>query len=200
MRASSGISIFLLFAAAVVTGHATAAPSPYSAMQAFLDWHAGQALQNYSNPTDTPRLQSLFADELLCLLRASDRYRELHTKAAPDEKPPYADGDIFLSSAWEPPAIAEIERVTMYGRRATAQVRFTDANGTSWRDRFQLRLDGSAWRVADVDRLAPFHRSDGTLRRETPGSVVESLYREKGGDRPAFRWARDAIKRCEAMH
>lgn len=192
-------SIALWVAMVLAAGGAKASSSVESATQAFLDWRARPHTHSYSSKEENSQLHELFTDELLCLLQASDRYREKHSRAAPEDKPPYANGDLFLSSAWEPPQSTEIELVSVRGTDATALVRFVDSYGTSWHDRFRLRLDGGGWRLADIDRLSLFQDGEGKFSVGNPNSPVETFYREMGRSRPAVHWHRREADACKAL-
>lgn len=45
-------------------------------------------------------LPNIVSPELLCLLNAASRAREIATREAPDEKPPFVEGNPFLPNAW----------------------------------------------------------------------------------------------------
>ncbi len=187
----------LFVAAALTIGNARAASSPQSATQDFLDWHARPLAGTFSSKENAQQLRKLMTSELLCLLRATDRYRARHVEAAPEDKPPYADGDMFLSSAWEPPQSAEIEFVRTHGAHANVLVRFVDSYGTSWRDRLQLRAEDGDWKVADIDWLGRFQDANGKVRQETTGSLVESLYKEMDRNQPLVHWHRQEVGACK---
>ena len=187
----------LLIAATLILGNAKADSSPQSVMQNFLAWRARPMSGSFSSTENAARLSGLMSRELLCLLQATDRYRDHHVKASPEDKPPYADGDMFLSSAWEPPVSSDIEVVRVYGADADVWVRFVDDYGTGWRDRFRLRNEGGDWKVADVDRLGRFEDTDGKFRVSRPDSLVESFYREMDRNRPLVRWRRQEVSACK---
>lgn len=46
-------------------------------------------------------LPNIVSPELLCLLNAASRAREIATREAPDEKPPFVEGNPFLPNAWD---------------------------------------------------------------------------------------------------
>lgn len=46
-------------------------------------------------------LPNIVSPELLCLLNAASKAREIATRAAPDEKPPFVEGNPFLPNAWD---------------------------------------------------------------------------------------------------
>lgn len=186
----------LCTAAALSAGGANASSSPQDAAQAFLDWHAQPRAHSDYDRSEVSQLKQLFTGELLCLLQATERYRAHFESAAPGDKPPYADGDFFLSSAWEHPVSAEIELLTVRDSSATALVLFVDSYGTRWRDRLRLRLDGSDWRLADVDRLSLFTDAQGKVSAGTPDSLVQSFYRDMGRNRPEVRWRRVEVDAC----
>ncbi|WP_256094407.1 hypothetical protein [Aeromonas caviae] len=46
-------------------------------------------------------LPGIVSPELLCLLNAASKAREIATREAPDEKPPFVEGNPFLPNAWD---------------------------------------------------------------------------------------------------
>ena len=46
-------------------------------------------------------LPNIVSPELLCLLNAASKAREIATREAPDEKPPFVEGNPFLPNAWD---------------------------------------------------------------------------------------------------
>lgn len=170
------------------------------AARAFLRWHAQPRTQGYSAPPQALQLRQLLSAELLCLLQATDRFRDRYVRAAPDEKPPYADGDLFSSSVWEPAVKRDVESVRVRSGRASVLVWFEDGDGVSWRDRLQLRREAGRWKVDDVDRLALFQQADGTPAVGTPASLRTSLYETLDKDLPQVRWRRQEVRPCASSH
>lgn len=190
--------VALCFVATMAVGGAKAGSSPRAATQDFLDWHGSAMTGTFSSKENAEKLSGLMARELLCLLRATDRYRDHYVKADPEGKPPYADGDMFVSSAWEPPVSADIAVVRTYGVDAEVWVRFVDSYGTRWRDRFRLRDENGDWKVADIDRLGWFEDPEGKVSIGKPDSLVKSLYREMDRNRPLVHWRRHEVSACRS--
>ncbi|MGN5001364.1 hypothetical protein ACTG25_26100 [Aeromonas sp. 80P] len=46
-------------------------------------------------------LPTIVSPELLCLLNAASKAREIATRETPDEKPPFVEGNPFLPNAWD---------------------------------------------------------------------------------------------------
>ncbi|MND94016.1 hypothetical protein D3C80_862190 [compost metagenome] len=46
-------------------------------------------------------LPGIVSPELLCLLNAASKAREIATRETPDEKPPFVEGNPFLPNAWD---------------------------------------------------------------------------------------------------
>lgn len=166
------------------------------AARAFLRWHAQPRAQGYSTPPQALQLQQMMSAELLCLLQATDRFRDRYVRVAPDEKPPYADGDLLSSSFWEPAVKRDVETVRVRSGRASVLVWFEDRDGVSWRDRLQLRQEAGRWKVDDIDRLALFQQADGTPSFGTPASLKSSLYETLDKDLPQVHWRRQEVRPC----
>lgn len=195
-RRAGPAALGFLAAMAMAVGSAKAGSSPQAATQDFLDWHARPSAGTFSSKENAGRLSSLMTRELLCLLRATDRYRDHYVKADPEGKPPYADGDLFVSSVWEPPVGADIVVARTYGVDAEVWVRFVDSDGTRWHDRFRLRQENGDWKVADIDRLGWFENPEGKVSVGKPDSLVKSLYREMDSNRPLVHWRRHEVSAC----
>jgi hypothetical protein len=177
---------------------AVAAPSPQRAAQDFLAWHASTLPSGYPNDRELSPLRPLLTGELICLLKAAGSYSRKHQKAAPDEKPPYVEGDLFLSSIYERPASAEIEAIRVREGSASALVLFAYEE-FSWRDRLQFRLSNGEWRLADIDRLGhALNHGKGFAFGGQAGSLVDALYADMGRSVPAVHWHRREVDACKA--
>lgn len=186
----------------LATTSASAASGPAQALQDFLDWHREVSPSGYPRAAEELRLRTLVSRELLCLLRATARYSEKYQKKFPEDKPPYIEGDLFLSSVFERPERANIESLRPQASTATALVQFSiDSASFAWRDRFHLRLENGHWRVADIDRLGPGMNRQGQFSfGGQSGSLLNALYAELDRNEPQIRWTRRDIAACKPMH
>lgn len=192
----------LLLGALIVGFQATAlaADSARGAAVAFLDWHARTQPSGAPSEAEQAQLASLVSDELLCLLKAANRYYRVYRDKFPDEKPPYVEGDLFLSSVYEPPEKTEIELVVEREGTATALVKFSAAENFDWRDRLHLRLEKGEWKLADVDRLGPYQNREGQFSfGGQAGSMARSFYAAMDRNQPVVRWRRSEVGRCKAL-
>jgi hypothetical protein len=92
------------------------------------------------------------SSELHDRLAAARRLQERETARAPEEKPPYADGDLF-TSLFEGPTSFQILSDTARGDERAVAVRFNYDRaqpGVAWTDVVVVRSERGRWVVADV--------------------------------------------------
>jgi hypothetical protein len=110
-------------------------------------------------PYLTPELQELLAD--------ARRLRDGEAAATPDEKPAFADGDLF-SSLFEGPTAFRVVRDQAQGDVHHVRVRFVYAREpetVSWEDSVVVVPQGQSWAIADVEYAGDWDfASRGTLQ------------------------------------
>lgn len=107
-------------------------------------------------------LLTIVSDELLCLLNAASAAREIATREAPDEKPPFVEGNPFLPYAWDyhlmGSEILSSSAVSGSRDRSVVKVRFTFSKPGA--DASDIYHDTSAYlvtaepqgtRITDID-------------------------------------------------
>ncbi|MEA9437969.1 hypothetical protein VCX44_19720 [Aeromonas caviae] len=118
----------------LASGLSVAATAPDMQVQArakvaeFLDWKRQVKPSGLYQADLGGALPNIVSPELLCLLNAASKAREIATREAPDEKPPFVEGNPFLPNAWEHLLGSEIlsSRAIDGGRdRSEVKVRFT---------------------------------------------------------------------------
>jgi hypothetical protein len=112
----------------------------------------------------------LLSDTLTALLRAAGVAEERAINAAPGEKPPFAEGDLY-SSLFEGPTKFSLVRDTIAARQRKVVVRFIRVdNGASytWTDTVQLGKKGRYDVIDDI-------RYGGAGEFGNHGSLRESL-------------------------
>ena len=152
------------------------APSPNAAD--VVDRFYGAAIGGHvSGAPTTAQLATLapyLSDTLRALLVAARQRNEADVARAPDEKPSFAEGDLF-SSLFEGPTAAHVIADSARGPDRVAYVRMT-YNGatspTSWVDRVVLKREGAAYVIDDIEYGGRWDfASKGTLR----SSLVAAL-------------------------
>lgn len=170
-------------------GLVRAQPAPAQAAEAFLTWHAERAPSGAPSAQELVELQGLVTKELVCLLATAGKFRDRFAQLAPNDKPPFVEGDLFLSAAYERAAKFEIELVREHVQTATVLAHFYDGDGGDWRDRLHFRREDGRWRLADTDRIGRFAFGNA-------GSLLRGLYEAMGSDIPAARWQGRTARRC----
>ncbi|MFQ2178193.1 hypothetical protein ACK33V_13375 [Aeromonas veronii] len=130
----------------------------------FLDWERQVKPSGLYQSDLGGALPTIVSPELLCLLNAASKAREIATRQAPDEKPPFVEGNPFLPNAWDNLLGSEIlsSRAIAGSRdRSEVKVRFTfgepgtplDAPSGTYRFvSTYLVLDGpQGARITDID-------------------------------------------------
>ena len=91
----------------LASGQSVAATAPDMQVQArakvaeFLDWERQVKPSGLYQAGLGGALPNIVSPELLCLLNAASKAREIATREAPDEKPPFVEGNPFLPNAWD---------------------------------------------------------------------------------------------------
>lgn len=153
--------------AAETTGEATpaasATPAPADAAEPaqgpvavamdFLVMH--QRLGNSGLPqrADLPAYDAFLCQDLAQAIRAAQVRQEVARAERPDEKPPYAEGDLF-SSLFEGPERFEVRDSQVEGDSARVSVAMRHGEGETakrWTDMLVMRLDDGIWCLADVE-------------------------------------------------
>ncbi|MDX7921670.1 hypothetical protein SJS82_06965 [Aeromonas media] len=107
MKLNLGPSLTLPLLASVMHMAATAATAPDVQAQArakvaeFLDWERSVKPSGLYQADLGGALPNIVSPELLCLLNAASKAREIATRETPDEKPPFVEGNPFLPNAWD---------------------------------------------------------------------------------------------------
>jgi hypothetical protein len=179
----------LAFIFAFLALSASAQPSVASAAEGFLTWHALNRPRGAPTAPQRQELQVHLSGELLCLLQNAAEFRDRFATHAPDDKPPFVEGDLFLSATWESPTRFEIDRVRTRPTTAQALVHFFHHDVFDWRDRLHFRLEGGQWRLSDIDQIGRFEAGNA-------GSLRDNLYAAMGHDLPAIGWQRRQVQRC----
>lgn len=154
----------------LASGLSVAATAPDMQVQArakvaeFLVWERSVRPSGLYQADLGGALPNIVSPELLCLLNAASKAREIATREAPDEKPPFVEGNPFLPNAWDNLLGSEIllSRVIAGSRdRSEVKVRFTfgepgtplDAPSGTYRFvSTYLVLDGpQGVRITDID-------------------------------------------------
>jgi hypothetical protein len=155
----------------------------------FWKWHALRVPSGALTTEELVEVRSLVTSDFMCLLEIATQFRDHFATVTPDEKPPFAEGDLFTSSAFERPSRFEIAKVQTYATKATAFTKFDAPDNISWRDSLSLRLENGEWRVADVVRGGQFEFGNA-------GSLVRQLYSAMSEDLPAGSWSGASARRC----
>ncbi|MGE6295662.1 hypothetical protein [Aeromonas media] len=192
MKLNLGPSLTLPLLASVMHMAATAATAPDVQAQArakvaeFLDWEREVKPSGLYKADLDGALPNIVSPELLCLLNAASRAREIATREAPDEKPPFVEGNPFLPNAWDHLLGSEIlSSRTIAGSRdrSEVKVRFTfgepdtsldDASGTyRFVSTYLVKEGPQGARITDIDAggSCDFCQS-GSLRAALYGTLA----------------------------
>ena len=184
----------------LASGLSVAATAPDMQVQArakvaeFLDWEREVKPSGLYQADLGGALPNIVSPELLCLLNAASKAREIATREAPDEKPPFVEGNPFLPNAWDHLLGSKIlsSRVIAGSRdRSEVKVRFTfgepgtplDAPSGTYRfvSTYLVKEGPQGARITDIDAggSCDFCQS-GSLR----AALVDTLtaYPAAGGE------------------
>lgn len=154
----------------LASGLSVAATAPDMQVQArakvaqFLDWEREVKPSGLYQSDLGGALPTIVSPELLCLLNAASKAREIATREAPDEKPPFVEGNPFLPNARDHLLGSQIlsSRAIDGGRdRSEVKVRFTfgepgsplDAPSGTYRfvSTYLVKEGAKGSRITDID-------------------------------------------------
>jgi len=179
--------ICLLVWAAACDAHAQ--PGPENVSRAFWTWHARTQPDGALTQAQLGEVRDLLTPDFACLLEVADQFQSHFAARFPQEKPPFAEGDLFTSSTFERPTRFEITSVQVEATTAKVTTKFHGADDTQWEDRLELRLEGGKWKVADVERSGPFEFGNR-------GSLKQNLYEAMSRDLLEGGWNSQPARDC----
>jgi hypothetical protein len=109
-------------------------PSPV--VVAFYSWRVASRTTGAPTAVELQQFAPLLSDTLTALLRAAGALRDREAARAPDEKPPFVEGDLY-SSLLEGPTKFSLVRDTVAARQGKTVVAFTyivNGDSYSWTD------------------------------------------------------------------
>lgn len=146
--------------------------SPAGAVRAFYAERVRLRIDGVPNADQLAAVAPLVSDTLRALLGAARRLRDAEAARAPDEKPPFVEGDLF-SSLFEGPTSFEVDSTATGAVVPVRLVRADDAGRTAWTDRVVAREERGRWVVDDVEYGGRWEMANrGTLRAALSSALV----------------------------
>ena len=130
----------------------TANSNPGELVESFLTWEERVQPSGVDRSPENAQLKTLLSAELLCLLDAAVTADEIAIREAPNDKPPFVEGNLFLPSAWERPVAHEFVASKEAGRDAEVVIQFNYEPAPKFSSTYLLRRVGDSWRIADIIR------------------------------------------------
>jgi hypothetical protein len=143
-------SVFCLLALVLACGRTPTTPT--AAVMQFYTILDAIGVRRVPDATQWSSLRPFLADSLAGALAKARIARESAERAAPGEKPPFADGDPF-SSLFEGRTSFVVESSIARGDSALVVVRFTNDTqkpAVQWRDTVVVIPDSGSLRIADI--------------------------------------------------
>jgi hypothetical protein len=165
--------ILALLSAATLAGCLGAsARTPTGVVERFYAKRIDLDIAGAPTPDELEALAPYVTPELHRLLEEASALREREAAAAPDEKPPFADGDLF-SSLFEGPTAFRVVDDQERGDTHRVAVRFTSrqkSESVSWQDTVIVVPDDGDFAIADVEY-------GGKWKFATQGTLKSNLER-----------------------
>lgn len=192
--------ILVLVAAAALSGcFGASARTPTGVVERFYAKRIDLKIAGAPTPDELEAVAPYLTPELHRLLEEAGALRQREAAATPDEKPPFADGDLF-SSLFEGPTAFRVVDEQARGDAHRIAVRFTSTQGSesvSWQDTVVVVPDDGDYAIADVEYGGKWKfASRGTLRsnleralaqpRERCRALVPSTWVVTGHTAPGF--------------
>jgi hypothetical protein len=149
MRLLAGLTVALLTVAAL---GCESRPRPEDAVAGLYRALATAQVRGAPSAAQLRLIAPYLSEDLRIGLRAARELQERERARSPDEKPPFADGDLF-TSLFEGPTRFEIVADTASAGRHLLAVRFTYDGASppvSWQDVAVVESEDGRWVVSDV--------------------------------------------------
>ncbi|HBU6133626.1 hypothetical protein Q2V57_22250 [Enterobacter bugandensis] len=145
------LGVFLFLLASVV--EANPQDRAHETVERFLKWERSVKPSGIYRGKLGGGLPLLISPELLCLLESASDLRERAIREAPDEKPPFVEGNPFLPNAWERPQSSGIISSSMVPgtKISIVRVRFDYGAGTVFTGTFRVYDGAQGAKISDVD-------------------------------------------------
>ena len=167
----------LLVLLAAVGCQTAPAPNATSVVQQFYRTTIADSVTGAPTQKQLADLSPYLSDTLKSLLVAARKRNEADVARAPDEKPSFAEGDLF-SSLFEGPNEAEVVADSARGAARVATVRMTYKGATpivTWTDRVVLVLQQGRYVIDDVEYGGKWDfASKGTLKSTLAAALASS--------------------------
>ena len=163
---------------ALLLGGCAASRTPTGVVERFYAKRIDSRMTGAPTPAELESVAPYLTPELRDLLAEARTLHDQEEIAAPDEKPAFAEGDLF-SSLFEGPTSFRVvgDEGGKLGPRRVA-VRFTYANAAeamSWEDNVVVVHQEGGWAIADVEYEGDWDfASKGTLRSSLKGALRRS--------------------------
>lgn len=124
----------------------------HETVERFLKWERNVKPSGIYREKLGGELPSLISPELLCLLESVSDLRERAIREAPDDKPPFVEGNPFLPNAWERPKSSKIisSRLVHGTKKSIVTVRFDYGAGTVFTGIFRVNEGMDRAEISDV--------------------------------------------------
>jgi len=140
--------------------------TPTGIVERFYATRIASQMSGAPTPEELESIAPYLTPELRQLLEEARELRDHEAAASPDEKPAFADGDLF-SSLFEGPTAFRVAGDQSQGGVHRVAVRFTYAEGSdtvSWEDRVVVVPQADGYAIADVEYAGDWDfASRGTL-------------------------------------
>ncbi len=128
-------------------------PEPRAVVEQFYATVRSEKVSGAPTAEQLAALTPYLSDSLRTLLAAARQLHDADGKRAPDEKPAFADGDLF-SSLFEGPTSAKVVEDSLRGADHAVRVEMTDAGAappTTWVDVALVTEQRGAWVIGDIE-------------------------------------------------
>jgi hypothetical protein len=148
--AAAGLALLLV--SCVSPSPDLAGQSPSAVTRGFYQSYLKLGMSGLPDKAQSRQISPYLGADLRKAIAEAQKTQDLAIKHAPDEKPPWSEGDLF-SSLFEGAQQFEVRSEMIKGPRAEVQVQLRNTEGTPptrWTDVAVLQKEGDTWVITDI--------------------------------------------------
>jgi len=179
----------------LATAPVLAARSPADTVSGFYKLRIENSSSGAPSGMELAAFSSYLAPEVVCMLGAALRYGEQYSKALPDAKAPFSDGDLYSSNTAGPSRF-KLGSANLASQRGQIRINLfhdepqEELDSKGWEDIVHLALVRKKWLITDIEYAASFPGA-------RQGSLMSTLRDTLSHPEASSHWDARELSACE---